>query len=174
MTAESRNEEFLKHQGLINIAIKKNYPLLKALQLDIEDVRQELSTRLLIRIEKYDPSRSVSMSTYLSHSLQYEILNIKKKHKAHGVTCYNQGTPLQFLHLDQIRSNGYGYEVPISDDTSGCEIYELLAGLTDAEIEILKLEMKGFHSRKKEHVKTLADIGAKYVEFYNEERGMAA
>jgi RNA polymerase sigma factor (sigma-70 family) len=102
MLTESRNALFMQHQNLIYAAIARNRPLLTALRLETEDVAQDLAVSLMSAIEKFDPERSDSMATFLSYKLKYAILDMRRRHKPHGVTKLGPDERLQFLSVENI------------------------------------------------------------------------
>lgn len=91
---------FEQHKNLINRTIRRNRPLLSALRLEDEDVAQQLSIAMLSAIRRFDPDRSESLAACIWYSLQYEVLNIKRRYKPHGVTGVPRGYRLEFLYLD--------------------------------------------------------------------------
>lgn len=116
---ESVESLFEKHKNLIQKTIWRNRPLLSALHLEDEDVAQQLAIALLLAIRRFDPDRSESLTAYLRYSLQYEILNIKRRFKPHGVTGVPQGCRVDFLYLDSVLPDGGSYELSCPPTMTG-------------------------------------------------------
>jgi len=146
---------FEEHKHLISKTIWRNRPLLTALRLEDEDVAQQLAIKMLSAIQKFNPDRSASMATHIRYSLQYEILNIKRRHKPHGIAGVPKGDRLNFLCLDYTTPDGYAVEIPTDDDVSGVEVSEMLECLSDAEAEVVDLKMQGYRIRRKAHIAAL-------------------
>lgn len=89
-----------EHKNLICRTIWRNRPLLAALRLENDDVAQQLSITMLSAIKKFDPNKSASLRVHIKHSLQYEILNMKRRHKPHGITGVPNGCRLNFHSFD--------------------------------------------------------------------------
>ena len=120
---QTKNLELLfeEHKGLINSVIWKNHPLLSALRLEFEDIAQELSIIMIKAIRKFDPDRSASLAAHIRCSLQYEILNIKRRYKPHGITGVPKSSRLNFLYLDCTPSVEDTYELTSCDDANSLE-----------------------------------------------------
>jgi hypothetical protein len=113
---------FETHKNLIKITIWKNRVLLKALRLEDDDVAQQLSIAMLKAIRNFDPERSPSLAAHIRCSLQYEILNIKRRHKPCGITGVPKGERVSFLYLDRLLPDGDRFELPVYDDFSAAFI----------------------------------------------------
>lgn len=82
--------------------------LLFALHLDRDDVYQELAIAALRAIESFDPSRSNSIKVHIWAKLQYAILDIKERHKPHGLAAFDRfGTSVWSLEL----AEEYGFSL---------------------------------------------------------------
>jgi len=174
MTTKSIETLFEEHQNLIQSMIRRNRPLLAALHLEDEDVAQDLSIRVLSAIERFDSERSESLAAHITCSLQYEILDMKRRYKPHGVTGVPKDKRMKFLYLDAVQTDGSIYEIPSYDDTSAFEVSELLENLSEPETEILDLKIKGFCLRRKTQTEALSGVRGKYTALYDNERRIAA
>lgn len=163
-----------EHKSLINSTIRRNRPLLAALRLESEDVAQDLSIAMLSAIERFNPERSESLAAHITCSLQYEILNIKRRHKPHGITGVPKGERINFLYMDDELPNGGSYEIPSYDDTSAFEVSELLESLSEPESKVIELRTNGVYLRQKAQTATLNGVRRKYNAFYENERRVAA
>lgn len=157
---------FEQHKNLIQKTIWRNRPLLSALHLEDEDVAQQLAIALLLAIRRFDPDRSESLTAYLRYSLQYEILNIKRRFKPHGVTGIPECRRVDFLYLDNVLTGDRAYELPSDDDISSLEVSELFERLTAEETEAVFLKVYGFPIRRKVHTAALNGAGRRYKELY--------
>jgi DNA-directed RNA polymerase specialized sigma subunit len=173
MYAQSIDIELLyeEHKHLIRSVIWKNRPLLAALRLEDEDVSQQLAIVMLSAIHRFDPERSASLVAHIRCSLQYEILNIKRRHKPHGVTGVPKGNRLDFQYLDNILSDGSTHELPVYDDTSRLDVSELLDSLTEQETEAVDRVMRGFRHRRKIHTAALEGVRRRYTLLYGNAGG---
>lgn len=163
---ESVESLFEEHKNLIQKTMWRNHLLLSALHLEDEDVAQQLAITLLLAIRRFDPDRSESLTAYLRYSLQYEILNIKRRFKPHGITGVPKGHRVDFLYLDNVLTGDRAYELPSDDDISSFEVSELFEHLTAKETEAVRLKVYGFPVRRKVHTAALAGVGRRYEELY--------
>ena len=167
MYTQSVDSLFEKHRGLITSVIRKNRPLLFALRLEDEDVSQQLSITMLSAIRRFDPGRSASLAAHIRCSLQYEILNIKRRHKPHGVTGIPKGNRLNFLYLDGILPDGDVYELPCEDDATAIELTELFDSLSEHEAQAVDLEIQGYRPRRKTHTAALDKVRQRYTDMFS-------
>lgn len=91
---------FTEYEYLIGNTIRRNRPLLAALRLDEEDVKQDLSITMLSAIENFNPKLSESLVVHIKCRLQYEILNMKRNYRPHGITGVPKGERIESLYLD--------------------------------------------------------------------------
>lgn len=165
---------FEKHISLINSTIRRNRPLLAALRLESEDVAQDLSIAMLSAIERFDPERSESLAAHIACSLQYEILNMKRHHKPHGITGIPNGERINFLYMDDELPNSGMCEIPSYSDTSTFEVAELFDDLTEPENKVIDLKANSFYLRRKAQTAMLDGVRCKYNALYENERRVAA
>lgn len=108
MDAITRNNIFIENMELINRTMHRHRLLLFALHLDRDDVYQELAIAALRAIESFDPSRSNSIKVHIWAKLQYAILDIKERHKPHGLAAFDRfGTSVWSLEL----AEEYGFSL---------------------------------------------------------------
>jgi 2-hydroxychromene-2-carboxylate isomerase len=122
---------------------------------------------MISAIRRYDPDREVPMAAYISISLQYEILNIKRRHKPHGMTGVRQDTRLDYVYLDGILSDANLAGLSSNDDHAAVELSELLEGLSDTEAEALGMSIRGHRIRSKAHAAALERVRRKYAGLYS-------
>ena len=111
MTTENRNRLFEEKAHLINVTMNKHRVLIRACRMELDDVYQDLSIRLLSAIDKYDPTKCPNMDAYLTLQLRYEILNMKVCSKRTGMT----GAPkkgFSLMSLDARETAGYTAQAP--------------------------------------------------------------
>jgi DNA-directed RNA polymerase specialized sigma24 family protein len=159
---------FAEHSHLINRAIQINRPLLTALRLEDEDVAQHLAITMLAAIRKFDSERSASLAAYISCSLQYEILNIKRRHRPHGITGVPKNRRIDFMYLDNEPDDDH--KPHMFDDISALDVSEWLESLSDLETEIIEMRVQGHSIKRKEHITALDEARDKYTALYGERR----
>jgi len=119
---------------------------------------------MLKAIRKFDPERSPSLSAYIRYALQYEILNIKRRYKPHGVTGIPKGYKVNFVYINNELPDGSTYELPADNDLSAVDMSELLNSLTDIESEAVRIKMRGRSLRRKAHITALDSVRRRYTE----------
>jgi len=164
MTGETRNNLFLENQHLIGRIIKRNRRLIAALWLETADVAQDLSIVMLLAIEKFDPLRCNSLPAFLMYKMQYAILDIRRRHKPHGMTGAKDTRP-EYAYIDKVSDTGIVWEIPTYDDTGIFEMSEFLGNLTEFERETLKQRVDGHYLRKKIYTAALADMRYSYEQY---------
>ena len=144
----ARDAAFAEHQNILNGCIRRNLPLILALQLEVEDVVQDLSFRLIKSIERYDSERACPLPAFLYHELQHEILDIRRRHKPHGIIGVPDDMRLDIVSLDQPREDGTFFELPAEAeyDSSYAEAMEALPA---DERAVVARKMSGYPIRKK-------------------------
>jgi hypothetical protein len=163
MITENIDQLYEEHKKLITKTIWRNRALLKALRLEDEDVSQQLAIVMLSAIRKFNPDRSSSLAAHIRYTLQYEILNIKRRHKPHGVTGIPKGVKLSFRYLGSPMPDGEVYELPHFDDTSILEVSELLQNLPTIEAEAVSMRIRGFQLKRKAHTAAIAGLRHRYA-----------
>ena len=111
-----RDAAFERHRYLLNGCVKRNLPLIMALQLEIEDVVQDLSIRLIRAIDRFDNKNTCTLPKFLYHELQYEILDIRRRHKPFGIRGVPKDLRLDVIYLDQPQHDGTYYELASKTD----------------------------------------------------------
>ena len=71
-----RNELVEKHLWCIDTVIRKNRPLMRAAQLEYDDVYQQLALRLIKAVAGFDPQKG-TLQQHIFAQLKYELLNCK-------------------------------------------------------------------------------------------------
>jgi DNA-directed RNA polymerase specialized sigma24 family protein len=168
MKNEERNELFLKHQNLIGITIRRNRRLIAALRLETEDVEQELSIRMLKAIDSFNPSRSPIIEAHILSQLQSCVLDIKKRHKPHGMTGIRPGAAPEYVYADKVGDYDTVFEIPAYDDDTVVCISDFLEGLTEYERETLNRKLEGHYLKKKQQTAAIAGIGERLKQYYNQ------
>jgi DNA-directed RNA polymerase specialized sigma24 family protein len=157
---------FKEHQHIIKSVMWRNRALITALKLEYEDVAQDLALAMFTAIPKFDPARSDSLGAHLRCKLQYELLTIKRQHKPHGITGLSSEKRLVFSFVDEPLPDGGSYELPVSDDTSGIEAWELCRDLSPEQAHALRLKLQGHYIKRKGPLVALCEVRQKYAALY--------
>lgn len=157
---------FKEHQHIIKSVMWRNRALIEALQLEREDVAQDLALAMLTAIPKFDPARSASLGAYLRCKLKYELLTIKRRYRPHGITGLLPEKRLVFLFVDAELPGGGAYELPVTDDVSGIEAWELCRDLSPDQAHALRLKLHGYYLRRKAQLSALGEVSHKYAAMY--------
>lgn len=80
-----RNQLFEEHSALIDKTMNRYSRMIRACRLCQEDVRQELSLQMLLRLEEYDPLRCPNLAAYLVLYLRYALLELALPSKRYGI-----------------------------------------------------------------------------------------
>lgn len=101
MDFTERNEIFMDNEGMIHRVMRRNWPLIRAMHLDWDDVYQELAMAALNAIETFDPMRSECIQAHIWMKLQYAILTIKRQYRPCGLTGFGKQPRPVVISLDQ-------------------------------------------------------------------------
>lgn len=88
---KERNRIVEEHLWCVKAVMKQNDALIRAARLDRDDVYQQLSLRLIMAVDRYDPEKS-ELKKHIFHQLRYELLNCAHPYRMTGMT----GTPKGF------------------------------------------------------------------------------
>lgn len=80
-----RNRIVEAHLYCIDKVIERNYALMRAAQLDYDDVYQQLAVRLIKAVAGFDPEKGL-LKQHIYAQLQYEMLNCKAPRLLCGMT----------------------------------------------------------------------------------------
>ena len=83
LSIEERNELVVSHIDCIDRVMRRNRLLIQAAHLDRDDVYQNLAIRLIHAVERYQPG-PMSMKSYITMQLRYELLNCKSAKTMYG------------------------------------------------------------------------------------------
>lgn len=107
------------YEDMIRRIMRRNYPLLHALRLELEDVYQDLALTAIQASRAFDPARSGSLEAHVWMKLQYAILDMKRDHCPGGLTGLNGARPcLNSVEYDEERGFPLAapeYGDPVSD-----------------------------------------------------------
>jgi len=101
-----RNKIFLENEDMIRRTICRNWPLLCALRLELDDVYQELAIAALNAIDGFDPQRPDSVRVHIWAKLQYAVLDIKRQSCPCGITGLGGERPI-VLSVELAEKQGY-------------------------------------------------------------------
>lgn len=164
-----RNSAFEEYQNILTRCVRRNLPLIMALHLEIEDVVQDLSIRMLCSVERYDETRCCAFSKFLYHELQHEILNMRRRHKPHGIVGVPRAERLDIVYLDH-RENGAFFELPVSESFEECELEEALDALPTEERCVVIRKMNGEPIRKNVERQRLARARQILADYFTERK----
>ena len=77
--------------------IRKNRPLMRAAQLEYDDVYQQLALRLIKAVAGFDPQKG-TLQQHIFAQLKYELLNCKSACRLCGLT----GAPKEYRKRDMV------------------------------------------------------------------------
>ena len=105
-----RNELVEKYLWCIDTVIRKNRPLMRAAQLEYDDVYQQLALRLIKAVAGYDPEKG-RLEQHIFAQLNYELLSCRSAYRLCGMT----GAPHSFrkshiISIDTLSENSGLYE----------------------------------------------------------------
>lgn len=155
MDANTPDSALNEYQHILTGCVRRNLPLILALQLEVEDVVQDLTLRLFKAVERYDNNRTCPFQKFLYHELQHEILDIRKRHKPHGIVGVPRDLRLDVVYLDHPGEDGRFYEVPVDVDFDG-RVDEAIGILPQEERAVVIRKMNGEPIRKKAERERLA------------------
>lgn len=82
---KERNRIVEEHLWCVKAVMKQNDALIRAAHLDRDDVFQQLSVRLILAVDRYDPDKS-ELKKHIFQQLRYELLSCKKPQALYGIT----------------------------------------------------------------------------------------
>ena len=94
----------------IDTVIRKNRPLMRAAQLEYDDVYQQLALRLIKAVAGYDPEKG-RLEQHIFAQLKYELLSCRSAYRLCGMT----GAPHSFrkshiISIDALSEDSSLYE----------------------------------------------------------------
>ena len=111
---KERNRIVEEHLWCIKAVMKQNDALIRAARLDRDDVFQQLSLRLIMAVDRYDPEKS-ELKKHIFQQLRYELLSCKKPQALFGIT--NAPKDLRgssFASLEVIDTESIAYDEQIA------------------------------------------------------------
>lgn len=170
MEVTMRNELIMKNESVIYAVIRRNWVLIRALHLDVEDVYQDLYIAAMRAVEGFDSKKSDSLQTHLASRLQYEIRNLKRRYKPYGMTgAY--AADIQFCSLDDRPEGRRPLEIPSEAPFSLVEFKEALEALSPEELSVVDEKIRGVQLRTKKQRTLVCAAQEKLQKYY--ERGAA-
>ena len=107
---DERNELLEKYMDLPGYIIRKNWTLVVATGMEVEDVRQELLLRGLQAIETYDPSAGASLRTHLNIAMQYHLMKLARATSNKGMTDVPRGVRVTICSVEALGESGFEFE----------------------------------------------------------------
>ena len=167
MDTIARNNAFESNRHLLHGCIKRNYPLISALRLEVEDVFQDLSLRMCRSIERFDKDQCRSLPFFLYHELQHEILNMRRRHKPYGMVGVPRDTSPDVVYLDHPKADGTYWDIPAEEDFD-VSTREFIQSLPEDERTVFVRKMNGEAIKKKTERCLLASARERLAEFFTE------
>ena len=133
----------LAYEDIIRRIMRRNYPLLHALCLELEDVCQDLAITAIQASRAFDPARSGSMEAHVWMKLLYAILDMKRNHCPGGLTSLDGARPcLNSVEYDEER--GFPLMAPeYSEPVSDLRLQRALSCLDSQERYVVALYLEG-------------------------------
>ena len=107
-TIAQRNALVEKHLWCIDTVIRKNRPLMRAAQLEYDDVYQQLALRLIKAVAGFDPQKG-TLQQHIFAQLKYELLNCKSAYRLCGLT----GAPKEYRKRDMVSLDALSESDPL-------------------------------------------------------------
>lgn len=130
------------YEDMIRRIIRRNYPLLHALRLEMEDVYQDLAITAIQASRAFDPARSASLEAHVWMQLQYAVLDMKRKYRPGGLTCLGDFRPrVNFVEYDDERD--FSLMAPECEPVSDLRLRQALSRLEPQERQMVILYLEG-------------------------------
>lgn len=153
------------YEAMIRRIMRRNYPLLHALRLEMEDVYQDLALTAIQAARAFDPARSASLEAHVWMQLQYAVLDMKQKCRPSGLTGLGGDRPcIHSVEYDEER--GFPLAAPeYSETVSDTRLRQALSRLEPQERQVVILYLEGECLRRKQQGSFLSAM-EKLREFY--------
>lgn len=86
----------------IKDVMRSNRKLIRAFNLDEDDVSQQLAIRLIKAVETFDPEKG-DMETHIKAQLRYELLDCRSAYRRYGITNAPKSLGGVIVSLDEYR-----------------------------------------------------------------------
>lgn len=117
LSRELRNQQFAEKFELIDKVIRRHYRLIQACRMSVEDLRQDLSVRMLKDLERYQALLCPNLDAYLWQRMGFEILHLAMPAKRYGIPGAPPHRLFCVLSLDAANENGQTLAVPCQDES---------------------------------------------------------
>lgn len=168
MNITTRNRIFTENEGMILRTLKRNRLLLRALNLELDDIYQELAIAALDAIDSFDPQRSEDIQAHIWMKLQYAILDIKRRHKPHGITGMSEPEP-RFYSVELWEELGCPLAAPVREQDDGRReqrLHQAMARLEPQERAVVILYLDGVKPRRWTQISEFESALGKLRDFY--------
>ncbi len=165
MDIKTRNRIFTENEGMILRTIKRNRLLLRALNLDLDDVYQDLAIAALAAIDSFNPQRSEDIQAHIWMKLQYAILDIKRRHNPHGITGMGVPTP-QFYSVELSEELGHPLSAPAQEVDDSYRLRQAMSRLEPQERAVVILFLDGVKLRRRAQISEFESALNKLRNFY--------
>lgn len=153
------------YEEMIHRIIRRNYPLLRALHLDMEDVYQDLTIAAIRAARMFDPNRSDSLEAHVWMQLQYAVLDMKQNYHPAGLTGLSGARPY-VTSLEYCEEHGVQLAAPEDEeDISGLRLRRALSRLAPQERQVVLLYLEDKRPRRGQQT-ALSSAFQKLREFY--------
>lgn len=168
MDIMTRNRIFVENKDVILRVMKRNRLLLRALNLDQDDVYQDLAIAALDAIDSFDPQRSESIRGHIWMKLQYAILDMKRRNKPCGMTGKSEPAP-QFCSVELREELGYPIPAPSqeeADSLNNLRLRQAMSRLEPRERAVVVLYLEGTRPRRRAQIADFESALEKLRDFY--------
>ena len=167
MDTMTRNQIFMENEEIISRVMRRNYPLLRALRLEWDDVYQELAVVMLNAINTFDPARAESLHTHIWMELQYALLDIKRRHSPHGITAAGSAPSPRIYPVELAEEQGCPLHTYQTEDAIREQrLSQAMSRLEPQERHVVILYLNGESLRKKTQRDEFASALEKLRQFY--------
>lgn len=154
---DARDLIYEKYKYIIDVLINKYKRVFYALNIDIEEVRQEANLAFSYAIYNYNENKETSMSTFITLCVERKIRSIIKSNE----------TTKSRIHSESISLNNSNNDVNL-ENFIGDETYEPLKTIESIDtIKYINNETKNILSSSEFEVYNLMIKGLSYVEISN-------
>lgn len=169
MSREQRDRQFTEKCELIDKVMRRHYRLIQACRMSGEDLRQDLSVRMLKDLERYNPRLCPNLDAYLRQRLGYEVLHLAAPGKRYGIPGAPLDLSFRVLSLDAKNANGQTLAIPCQDEPLAILwLRHEISALPDEQRIVINMLLSGQRIRSgnkalkaaRRHLKArMADVG---------------
>ena len=129
-------------EDMIRRMMRRNYPLLQSLRLEMEDVYQDLALTAIQASRAFDPTRSASLEAHVWMQLQYAVLDMKQKYRPGGMTGLGDFRP-RMISVEYDEERGFPLMAPEREPVPDLRLRQALSRLEPQERQVVVLYLNG-------------------------------